>query len=154
MQQPCEASFWEILVFSHTWRSNIKAETSGTYTGKFLQQFYNSISYFLLFYEHFFLASHFAFGYSQCQSWRIWEKQIYKKQGWILPLSISLPKNPISASAINFQTKHYICKQHINDTSYIQKTTIANNNLSEDPEKTNLGTVKMMEAKCEDIVIM
>ena len=30
----------------------------------------------------------------------------------------------------------------------------ANNNLSEDPEKTNIGTVKMMEAKCEVIVII
>ena len=42
----------------------------------------------------------------------------------------------------------------VNDTSNIQKTTIANNNHSEDPEKTNLGPVKMMEAKCEVIVIM
>ena len=60
----------------------------------------------------------------------------------------------LSASAINFQTKHYISEQHIYDTSNIQKTTFANNNLSEDTEKTNSGTVKMMEAKCEVIVIM
>ena len=64
----------------HTWRSNIKAETRGTYTDKFLQQFCNSISYCLHFYIYFFLASQFAFRYSQHQSWRIWEKQIYKKQ--------------------------------------------------------------------------
>ena len=61
-------------------------------------------------------------------------------------------KNPLSALAVNFQEMNYICKQHINDTSNIQITTFVNNNLSEDPEKTNLGTVKMMEAKCEVIV--
>ena len=44
-------------------------------------------------------------------------------------------KKLLSASAVNFQTKHYICEQHINDTSNIQKTTIANNNLSEDLKK-------------------
>ena len=40
--------------------------------------------------------------------------------------------------------------QHSIDTSNIQKTTVANNNC----EKTYLGTVKMMEAKCEVIVIV
>ena len=63
-----------------------------------------------------------------------------------------LPKLHI-ASAINFQTKYLICKQHINDTSNIQKTMIANNKLSEDPAETNFGTVKMMETKSEGIVI-
>ena len=58
-------------------------------------------------------------------------------------------KKPLSASAVNFQTKHYICEQHTIDTSNIQKTTVANKYLSENHEKTNLGTVKMMEAKCE-----
>jgi len=69
-------------------------------------------------------------------------------------LSILLPKTPLSASAIKFQETNYICEQHINNTSNIQRTTFANNNLSEDPEKTNIGTVKMMEAKCEVIVII
>ena len=34
-----------------------------------------------------------------------------------------------------------------------RKTASANDNLSEVPEKTNLDTVKMMEVKCEVIVI-
>ena len=63
-------------------------------------------------------------------------------------------EKPLSASAVNFQETNYICKHHINHTSNIQRTRFANNNLSEDPEKTNIGTVKMMEAKCEVIVII
>ena len=63
-------------------------------------------------------------------------------------------ENPPFASAVKFQETNYICKQHINDTSNIHRTTFANNNLSEDPKKTNLGTVKMMEAKCEVIEII
>ena len=137
-----EAPFWEIIVFSHTWRSNIKAETRGTYTGKLSQHLYNSISYFSTF------LCILLFGFPICiriQSvpWRIWEKQIYKKQEWILPLSILLPKNRFLHRP-SISKKQTICKQHINDTSNIQRTTFANNNLSEDPEKTNLSTVKMM----------
>ena len=105
----------------------------------FLQRFYDPISYFLHLMYTFFLASQLAFGYSQRQLQRIWENQFYNKQGWILPLSIiftfySYWKLHI-ALAVNFQTKHLICEQHINDTSNIQKTTIANNNLSEDLKK-------------------
>ena len=150
-QHAGEAPFWEIIVFSHTWRSNIKAETRGTYTGKLSQQFYNSISYFSTFLcILLFLASQFAFGYSQRQLQRIWEKQIYKKQEWILPLSILLPKN----CDLHRPSSSKNCKKHIYNTSNIQRTTFANNYLSEDPEKTNIGPVKMMEAKCEVIVII
>ena len=69
-------------------------------------------------------------------------------------MSILLPKTPLSASDVKFQEPNYICEQHIINTSNIQRTTFAKNYLSEDPEKTNVGTVKMMEAKCEVIVII
>jgi len=81
MQQSRGSTFLRNNSFSHTWRSNIKAETRGTYTGKLSQQFYNSISYFstLLCILLFWLPN-FAFGYSQRQSRRVWEKQIYKNR--------------------------------------------------------------------------
>ena len=37
--------------------------------------------------------------------------------------------------SISKKQTSYIFEQHINDTSNIQRTTFANNNLSEDPEK-------------------
>ena len=68
--------------------------------------------------------------------------------------SLYFYQKPLSASAVNFQETNYICEQHSNDTSNIQRTTFANNNLSEDPERKYIGTVKMMKAKCEVIVII
>ena len=76
-----------------------------------------------------------------------------QKTGVNITIVHTFTEKPFSASAVNFQETNYICEQHTNDTSNIQRTTFANTNLSEDPEKTNLGTVKMMEAKCEVIVI-
>ena len=141
-QHAGEAPFWEIIVvFPYLKKQHIQANFRSNSTTLFL--------IFLHFYVYFFLASQFAFGYSQRQSRRIWEKEIYKKQEWIWPLSILLPKNRFLHRPSISKTKHYIFEQHINDTSNIQITTFANNNLSEDPEKTNIGTVKMMEAKCE-----
>ena len=113
--------------------------------------------YFLFFYIFMytsFLASQFAFGYSQCQSRRIWEKQIYKKQEWILPLSILLPKN-------RFLHRPSISKKQTpsaNNTSMTPaisrephlQITICVKNL----KKQKKGTVKMIKAKCEVIVIV
>ena len=76
-----------------------------------------------------------------------------QKTGVNITSVYTFTEKPLSASAINFQETNTICKQHINDTSNIKRTTFANNNLSEDPEKTNIGTVKMMEAKCEVVII-
>jgi len=44
-------------------------------------------------------------------------------------------EKPLSALAVKFQETNNICKQHINNTSNIQRTTFAKNYLSEDPEK-------------------
>ena len=153
MQHVGEAPFWEIIVFSHTWRSNIKAETRGTYTGKLSQQFYNSISYFSTFLcILLFWLPNFAFGYSQRQSRRVWEKQIYKNRSEYYHC-LYFYRNPLSASAVKSQETKYICEQHINTTSNIsmERTTFAK---SEDPEKTNTCTVKMMEAKCHTVRLL
>ena len=77
-----------------------------------------------------------------------------QKTGANITIVHTFTEKPLSASAVNFQETNNICEQHINDTSNIQRTTFANSNASEDPEKTNIGTVKMMEAKCEVIVII
>ena len=82
------------------------------------------------------------------------EKSKFTKTGVNITIVYNFTENPISASAVKFQEPNYICEQHIINTSNIQRTTFAKNYLSEDPEKTNIGTVKMMEAKCEVIVII
>jgi len=79
------------------------------------------------------------------------EKSKFTKTGVNITIVYTFTENPLSASAVKSQETKYICEQHINTTSNIQRTTFAK---SEDPEKTNIGTVKMMEAKCEVIVII
>ena len=118
-----EASSVEIIVFPRTWSSNIKAETRGTYTGKFSQQFYNPISYFLRFMCTSFWLSWLAFGYNQCQLQRIWEKQIYKNTSEYYHC-LYFYRNPLSASAVKSQETKYICEQHINTTSNISRDHI------------------------------
>ena len=53
-------------------------------------QFYFLFFYFLCILL--FWLPNFAFGYSQRQSRRVWQKANLQKQEWILPLSILLPK--------------------------------------------------------------
>ena len=81
------------------------------------------------------------------------EKSKFTKTGVNITIFYTFTENPLSASAIKSQETKYICKQHINTTSNVsmERTTFAK---SEDPEKTNIGTAKMMEAKCEVIVII
>ena len=100
-----------------------------------------------------FLASQFCVRIQSAAIAKRLRKENLQKQEWILPLSILLPKKRFLHWP-SISKEQTICEQHINDTSNIQRTTFANNNLSEDPEKTNIGTVKMMEAKCEVIVII
>ena len=124
----------------------------GTYTGKLSQQFYNSISYFPTF-LCILLVFPICVWIQSAPIAKNLRKANLQKQEWILPLSILLPKTRFLHRP-SISKKQSICEQHFNDTSNIQRTTFANNNLSEDPEKTNIGTVKMMEAKCEVIVII
>ena len=65
------------------------------------------------------------------------EKSKFTKTGVNITIVYTFTKNPLSALAIKFQETNYICEQHINDTSNIQRTTFANfnNNLSEDLKK-------------------
>ena len=58
----------------------------------------------------------------------------------MLPLYIILPKPKHCIG--QFPNQKF--DVYTNDTSNIQKTTIANTNFSEDAEKTDLGTVKMV----------
>ena len=151
-QHAGEAPFWEIIVFSHTWRSNIKAETRGTYTGKLSQQFYNSISYFSTFLcILLFWLPNFAFGYSQRQSRRVWEKQIYKNRSEYYHCLYFYRKPAFCIGRQIPRNKKHLRTTHQYHQQYIQRTTFAK---SKDPEKTNIDTVKMMEAKCEVIVII
>ena len=146
-QHAGEAPFWEIIVFSHTWRSNIKAETRGTYTGKLSQQFYNSISYFSTFLcILLFWLPNFAFGYShdQWQSRRVWEKQIYKNRSEYYHC-LYFYRKPAFCIGRQVQETKYLRTTHQYHQQYIHGETIFAK--SEDPEKTNTCTVKMMEAK-------
>ena len=74
------------------------------------------------------------------------EKSKFTKTGVNITIVYTFTENPLSASAVKSQETKYICEQHINTTSNIsmERTTFAK---SEDPEKTNTCTVKMMEAK-------
>ena len=139
--------------FSHTWWSNIKAETRGTYTGKLSQQFYNSISYFSTFLcILLFWLLNFAFGYSQWQSQRVWEKQIYKNRSEYYHCLYFYRKpafcigRQVPRNKIHLRTTHQYHQQYIHGETIFAK--------SEDPEKTNTGTVKMMEAKCHTVRLL
>ena len=98
-----------------------------------------------------FLASQFCVRIQSAAITKSLRKANLQKQEWILPLTILLPKpafcigRQVPRNKIHLQTTHQYHQQ------YIQRTTFAK---SEDPEKTNIGTVKMMEAKCEVFVII
>ena len=79
------------------------------------------------------------------------EESKFTKTGVNITIVYTFTENPLSASAVKFQETNYICEQHINNTSNIQRTTFAKN---QDPEKTNIGTVKMMEAKCHTVRLL
>ena len=84
-----EASSWEIILFA----AYLKKQHKGGDKGCEHRQTFPSIStilfllsisaLFIIFLEASQLVGHF-----QHQQLRIWEKQNYKKQGWMLPLSI------------------------------------------------------------------
>ena len=123
-QHAGEAPFWEIIVFSHTWRSNIKAETRGTYTGKLSQQFYNSISYFSTFLcILLFLASQFCVWIS----WRVWEKQIYKNRSEYYHCLYFYRKpafcigRQVPRNKIHLRTTHQYHQQYIHGENHICK---------------------------------
>ena len=127
-----EAPFWEIIVFSHTWRSNIKAETRGTYTGKLSQQFYNSISYFSTFYVYFFFGFPILRSDTVSGNREEFEKSKFTKTGVNITIVYTFTENPLSASAVKSQETKYICKQHINTTS----------NISREPHLQRVKTLK------------
>ena len=81
------------------------------------------------------------------------EKSKFTKTGVNITIVYTFTENPLSASAVKSQETKYICEQHINTTSNIsmERTTFAK---SEDPEKTNTCTVKMMEAKCHTVRLL
>jgi len=112
-----EASSWEITFFSAYLKKQHKSRDKGYIYRQISRRNSINLSYVLHFYVYFFfMASQFAIGYSQHQSQRIWEKQIYKKQGWMLPLSIILSKTHIQHRPSVSKPKSYICEQHINNT--------------------------------------
>ena len=82
------------------------------------------------------------------------QKANLQKTGVNITIVYTFTENPLSASAVKFQETNYICEQHINTTSNTYPENHICKELSEDPEKTNIGTVKMMEAKCEVIVVI
>ena len=55
------------------------------------------------------------------------EKSKFTKTGVNITIVYTFTKNLLSASAIKFQETNYICKQHINNTSNIQRTIFAKN---------------------------
>ena len=87
-----EASSWEIIFLLHTWRSNIKKQHKDGDKGCEHRQTFpsNSTILFLLSISTLFIISRGfpVVGHVPRQQRRIWEKQNYKKQGWMLPLSI------------------------------------------------------------------
>ena len=109
---------------------------------------------FLHFYVYFFFGFPICIQIQSVPIAKNLRKANLQKTGVNITIVYTFTETPLSASAVKFQETNYICEQHINNTSNIQRTTFANNYPSEDPEKTNLGTVKMMEAKCEVIVII
>ena len=100
-----------------------------------------------------FLASQFCVRIQSAAIVKSLRKAHLQKQEWILPLSILLPKTrflhrPSSSKKQTTSANNTSIPPAIYPENHICKE------LSEDPEKTNIGTVKMMEAKCEVIVII
>jgi len=112
-------------------------------------QFYFLFFYFLCILL--FWLPNFAFGYSQRQSRRVWEKQIYKNRSEYYHC-LYFYRKPAFCIGRQVQETKYLRTTHQYHQQYIHGETIFAK--SEDPEKTNVGTVKMMEAKCEVIVII
>ena len=85
-----EASSWEIIFFA----AYLKKQHKGGDKGCEHRQTFPSIStilyisYLFLHFLLFFLEASQLVGYFQRRQRRIWAKQNYKKQGWMLPLSI------------------------------------------------------------------
>ena len=112
--------------------------------------------YFLFFYIFMytsFLASQFCVRIQFSGNREEFEKSKFTKTGVNITIVYTFTENPLSASAVKSQETKYICEQHINTTSNIsmERTTFAK---SEDPEKTNTCTVKMMEAKCHTMRLL
>ena len=83
-----EASSWEIIFFA----AYLKKQHKGGDEGCEHRQTFPSISKLLFLLSHSYTFNYF---FLRLPSWsdifsadRIWEKQNYKKQGWMLPLSI------------------------------------------------------------------
>jgi len=75
-----------------------------------------------------------------------------QKTGVNITIVYTLTENPLSASAVKSQEIKYICEQHINTSNIsMERTTFAK---SEDPEKTNTCSVKMIEAKCHTMRLL
>ena len=110
---------------------------------------------FLLFYVYFFFGFPILRSNTVSGNREEFEKSKFTKTGVNITISIvyTFTENPLSASAVKSQETKYICEQHINTTSNIsmERTTFAK---SEDPEKTNTCTVKMMEAKCHTVRLL
>ena len=108
---------------------------------------------FLLFYVYFFFGFPILRSDTVSGNREEFEKSKFTKTGVNITIVYTFTENPLSASAVKSQETKYICEQHINTTSNIsmERTTFAK---SEDPEKTNTCTVKMMEAKCHTMRLL
>ena len=110
----------------------LKKQHKGRDKGYIYRQTFAAILqlYFLFFYI--FMYTSF-FGFPICV--RIQSASIAKnlrkanlqKTGVNITIVYTFTENPLSASAVKFQETIYICEQHINNTSNIQRTIFAKN---------------------------
>jgi len=155
MQQSRGSTFLRNNSFFPYLKKQHKSRDKGTYTGKLSQQFYNSISYFSTFYVYFFFGFPILRSETVSGNREEFEKSKFTKTGVNITIVYTFTENLLSALAVMIKSQEtkYICEQHINTTSNIsmERTTFAK---SEDPEKTNTCTVKMMEAKCHTMRLL